>query len=331
MKFIDNAKIMIASGNGGEGHVSFRREKGVPMGGPDGGTGGKGGDVVLLADPQLNTLLDFRYMRHYEAENGVNGGKANCSGRDGKDSILRVPCGTIVKNIETGEILADMMVPNETQIIADGGIGGKGNSNFATSTNHTPRYAQPGRPGAEMEIALELKLIADVGFVGLPSVGKSTLISVISAAKPKIADYHFTTLIPNLGIVRVGEKSSYTVADIPGLIEGASEGKGLGHQFLRHVERTRSLVFLVEAYSPDPKKDYEVLMNELCKFNPEMKFKRKIICFSKIDCVDDERRAEIEKIKFTDDPDTPIRFISAVTREEIDNLKWLMWNQINEV
>ena len=244
MKFIDIANIEVKSGNGGKGHISFRREKFVAKGGPDGGNGGKGGDLIIKGDNHLSTLLDFKYSKVYEAENGVDGGKNLCTGRNGKDRIIKVPVGTLVKNTETGEVIADIIEAGQMEIIAKGGSGGKGNAEFKNSINQAPRYAQPGIPGVEMKITLELKLLADVGLVGFPNVGKSTLISVVSAAKPKIADYHFTTLVPNLGVVKIAESKSFVIADIPGLIEGASDGKGLGHQFLRHVERTKLLVFI---------------------------------------------------------------------------------------
>ena len=280
MKFIDIANIEVKSGNGGKGHISFRREKFVAKGGPDGGNGGKGGDLIIKGDNHLSTLLDFKYSKVYEAENGVDGGKNLCTGRNGKDRIIKVPVGTLVKNTETGEVIADIIEAGQMEIIAKGGSGGKGNAEFKNSINQAPRYAQPGIPGVEMKITLELKLLADVGLVGFPNVGKSTLISVVSAAKPKIADYHFTTLVPNLGVVKIAESKSFVIADIPGLIEGASDGKGLGHQFLRHVERTKLLVFILEAFSEDIVSEYEVLKNELYKYNPDMEYKKRIICIS---------------------------------------------------
>ena len=326
MKFIDHAHINIISGDGGKGHISFRREKFTPKGGPDGGNGGKGGDVLFETNPQMTTLLDFRYKRHYKAKNGQDGGKKKCTGRSADPLIIKVPCGTIIKEKDTGEIIADLTEPYQQFIVAKGGRGGRGNSEFATATNQTPRYSEDGKLGQEIDVTLELKLIADVGFVGYPSVGKSTLISVISAAKPKIADYHFTTLVPNLGIVYVDNYKSYTVADIPGLIEGASDGKGLGHKFLRHVERTRLLLFIIEAYSEDPVDDYTKLMNELCKYNPEMKFKEKLVVFNKIDCIDNEKLNELKEIKFPDDPQ--VKFISAATAANTEELKFTLWDYI---
>ena len=251
MNFIDTAWIEVKAGDGGAGHISFRREKYVPKGGPDGGNGGNGGSVYVEADQQLGTLLDFRYTRNYKAKAGARGGQSNCTGKSGDDVVIRVPAGTVVRDRETGEQIADLSLHGQRVLVAQGGRGGRGNSEFVTSINQAPRMADPGTPGDECTLEFELKLLADVGLVGYPNAGKSTLISVISAAKPKIADYPFTTLIPNLGIVRAGVGRSFSVADIPGLIEGAHEGKGLGHQFLRHVERTAVLVFLLDCTSED--------------------------------------------------------------------------------
>lgn len=327
MKFIDYAKINIKSGDGGAGHISFRREKFVPKGGPDGGNGGDGGDVILKTDPNLNTLLDFRYKRNYFAENGKPGSKKKMFGKNGCNLIIRVPVGTLIKDANTNELIVDLDKPNQEFVVAKGGKGGKGNAEFATSTNQTPRYAQPGLPGQEIEIVLELKLIADVGFVGYPNVGKSTLISVISSAKPKIADYPFTTLIPNLGIVKIGETQNYTVADIPGLIEGASEGKGLGDKFLRHVDRTKVLLFLIQSDSENLIKDYETLINELVSYNPEMASKKKFICFSKSDLLNNKEREKILNLVFPDVFKKPM-FISSITMENIEKIKYLLWEAI---
>lgn len=326
MNFVDIAVIQIASGKGGDGHVSFRKEKFVPKGGPDGGNGGKGGSVIIKADPHLNTLLDFKYKRHFTAEDGKPGGKSRKTGRDGKSIIIKVPQGTVVKDI-TDQILFDLDKPDSEVVIAEGGNGGWGNSMFATSTNQAPRNANPGLPGLEMEITLELKLLADVGLVGYPNVGKSTLISVISAAKPKIADYPFTTLVPNLGIVSIEEGKSFTVADIPGLIEGASSGKGLGIQFLRHVERCKTLVFLISADSETPEKDYQILRKELEKYNPDMAFKKRIICFSRVDIVDDEQLKKLKKITFKEKL-TPKMLISSVMQLNTHELKHEMWKTL---
>ncbi len=327
MKFIDFAKIVIQSGDGGNGHISFRREKYVPKGGPDGGNGGKGGDVVFVVEPNLNTLLDFKYKRYYKAENGKPGGKSNKTGKNGKDIIIKVPPGTIIKDSATEEVIADLSLNNDKVTVLFGGAGGKGNAEFATPTNQTPRYAEEGKPGEELEVILELKLIADVGIVGMPNAGKSTLISVISAAKPKIADYPFTTLIPNLGIVKIDLDKSFVVADIPGLIENASEGKGLGIQFLRHVERTNVLVFLIDSLSENPKKDFLTLINELKKYDLKMLEKKRIICLSKVDALTDEQRKKLIKLKFDKKESEPL-FISSVSGESIERLKNLMWEFI---
>jgi GTP-binding protein len=329
MKFVDFAKISVKSGDGGKGHISFRREKYVPKGGPDGGNGGKGGDIIFAADPHMNTLLDFKYKRHYKAEDGEPGGKNRCTGADGEELIIRVPIGTIIKNYETDEILSDIIEPEIHYIIAKGGKGGRGNSEFATPTNQAPRFAEEGEPGTEIEILLELKIIADVGIIGFPNAGKSTLISVISSAKPKIADYPFTTLIPNLGIVRIDNRKSFVVADIPGLIEGAHYGKGLGVQFLRHIERTKVLVVLIDSQSEEPQEDLKILLNELKSYNPEIIKKKKIICLSKIDTVDDKKRIALKKIKFKDNAHKLL--ISSVTNESIDKLKYMIWDFLNSV
>lgn len=328
MKFIDQAKIFVQAGKGGDGHVSFRREKYVPKGGPDGGNGGKGADVVFIVDTHLSTLLDFRYSKKYIAENGKPGAKKQMFGRDGKDLIIRVPQGTVIYNTDTDEQIADLSKPDDKFIVARGGNGGFGNAMFTTPTNQTPRFANPGLPGEELNITLELKLLADIGIVGFPNVGKSTLISVISAAKPKIADYPFTTLVPNLGIVKISEGKSYTVADIPGLIEGASEGRGLGLQFLRHVERTKVLLFMLDSFSPSPAEDYKILKKELKKYNPSMLKKKRIICFSRTDAITDELFSTIKKIKFRE-PDTPVYYISSVAGFGIEELKFAMWDKIS--
>lgn len=289
--FIDIAKIKIKAGNGGNGAVSFRREKYVAAGGPDGGDGGKGGNIVFQVDDNLSTLADFRYKRKYTAPNGENGRGNRCFGRGGEDCIIRVPRGTLVKDAETGRLLADMS-DDEPQIVAKGGRGGWGNSHFATPTRQVPRFAKPGTPGEEFEVQLELKLLADVGLVGYPNVGKSTLVSVVSEAKPNIANYHFTTLTPVLGVVRMGEGSSFVMADIPGLIEGAGEGVGLGHQFLRHVERCRLLVHIVDVAGSegrDPKEDFEIINRELAKFNPELAERPMLVAGNKCDLATDEQ------------------------------------------
>jgi GTP-binding protein len=326
VQFIDQATIVVKAGDGGKGAISFRREKFVPKGGPDGGSGGNGGSVVIRADRQLSTLLDFRYKRSYHAENGENGKSKNQDGKWGDAVVLRVPCGTLIKDARGGEVIADLVDDGEEVTVARGGKGGRGNSHFATSTNQAPRIAEPGTAGEERELLFELKLLADVGLVGFPNAGKSTLISVISAAKPKIADYPFTTLTPNLGIVRVGEGKSFTVADIPGLIEGAHAGRGLGIQFLRHIERTKVLVFLIESTSDDPKAEFNILLNELKLYNPALAKKSRIVALTKIDLLDARARKALKSISFG----RGIRTIpiSAIAREHMSDLVELMWKQL---
>ncbi len=329
MKFVDIVDIYVRSGDGGNGHISFRKEKYVPKGGPSGGDGGNGGNVVLIANRQLTTLLDFRYNKKYEAESGNEGGKSGKTGKSGKNIYIKVPVGTLVKNKDTDEAIVDLTEDGQEFVLARGGSGGWGNARFATSTNQTPRFANPGLPGEEFNITLELKLLADVGIVGFPNVGKSTLISVISAAKPKIADYPFTTLVPNLGMVRIAEGKSYTVADIPGLIEGASEGKGLGFQFLRHIERTSALLFMLDSLSHDPKSDYKILKKELKSFSNKLDKKKKIVCFSRIDAITPEQMDEIKKIKFRE-KDLSVFYISSVSGESIESLKFALWEMISK-
>ena len=328
MQFIDEARISVKAGDGGNGCISFRHEKYIPKGGPDGGTGARGGSVILRADRQLNTLLDFKYKHSYRAERGENGRAKDQGGKSGKDEIVRVPCGTLVMDALNGKTIADLVNDGDEFILAHGGKGGRGNGEFATPTNQAPRFAEPGTPGEEHELILELKLLADVGLVGFPNAGKSTLISVVSAAKPKIADYPFTTLTPNLGLVRYAEGKSFVVADIPGLIEGAHEGKGLGIQFIRHIERTRVLVFLIESSSEDPKKDYHVLLNELASYNPAIAKKKKIAALTKMDIVDEIDRKKLVKLKFGRGVMTiPI---SAVTGEGLRELLDEVWKMLNK-
>ncbi len=286
--FADSARIIIKSGKGGDGHVSFRREKYVPNGGPDGGDGGKGGDVIFQVDEGLNTLTDFRHRRKYAAENGEEGRKRNCHGKNGADIIVKVPAGTIIRDAETDKVIADMSGDNTRQIILKGGRGGKGNQNYATATMQAPKYAQPGQPGIELEVRLELKVIADVGLIGFPNVGKSTLLSRVTNAQPKIANYHFTTLNPNLGVVDLDEGQGFVIADIPGLIEGASEGIGLGHEFLKHIERTKVMIHMVDAASTegrDPIADIYAINKELEAYNPELAKKPQVIAANKIDAI----------------------------------------------
>jgi GTPase len=312
--FVDFAQIEILAGDGGDGHASFRHEKYVPKGGPDGGDGGKGGDVLVVADENMATLLDFRFKRIFKAKAGEKGGKAQRFGSDGEDLLIKLPSGTIVKDRETGEILADLKPGEPPVVLALGGKGGKGNTNFKTSTNQTPRYATPGKPGQHFVLELELKLIADVGLVGFPNAGKSTLLSRISDAHPKIADYPFTTLVPNLGIVRTGNFQSFVVADIPGIIEGAHTGKGLGIEFLRHIQRTRLLLFLIECTVPDPITQLELLKSELGQFDQTMLDKPIIVALNKIDLLDEKGREILQSV-----PDEWFK-ISGVSGENVDKL-----------
>ncbi|HOA55424.1 MAG: GTPase ObgE [Acetivibrionales bacterium] len=293
--FIDRAKIHIKAGNGGNGMVSFRREKFVPAGGPDGGDGGKGGDIIFEVDEGLRTLIDFRYKRKYVAGSGENGGTAKRTGKSGKDLIIRVPPGTVVKDLETGRILADMVEPGQRTVVAKGGKGGAGNQHFATPTRQVPGFAKPGDPGEEYEVELELKMIADVGLVGFPNAGKSTLLSKVSAAKPKIADYPFTTLVPNLGVVRIDEGASFLLADIPGLIEGAHQGVGLGFDFLRHVERNRMLLHIVDVAGVDgrdPVDDFEKINEELRLYNPRLAERYQVVAANKVDLPQGQQNLE---------------------------------------
>lgn len=295
--FVDLTRIKVKAGNGGNGAVSFHREKFVAAGGPDGGDGGKGGDIVFVVDTNLSTLLDFKYKKKFIAENGQDGQKKNCFGKSGESLVIKVPKGTLIRNAQTGKIMADMS-GTEPVVIAKGGRGGAGNSHFATPTRQIPRFAKPGLPGEEFELTLELKLLADVGLVGFPNVGKSTLISVVSAAKPKIANYHFTTLTPVLGVVGAKDGKSFVMADIPGLIEGASDGAGLGHEFLRHVERCRLIVHVVDVSGiegRDPKEDFEKINKELFRFNEEMASRPQIVAGNKCDMASEEQIAEFKK------------------------------------
>jgi len=325
--FIDQAELEIKAGDGGDGAVTFRREKYVPKGGPSGGNGGKGGDVIIQAFGNLNTLLDFKYKRKYLTGDGAIGGSSLKDGKNSKDVLIKVPVGTIIKDFESDKILADLDVKGKRIVIAKGGRGGKGNSNFATSTNQAPRFAENGKKGESKKIILELKLIADVGIVGFPNAGKSTLISVISSAKPKIADYPFTTLEPNLGIVYYKDYKSFTVADIPGIIEGAHEGKGLGLKFLRHIERTKILLFLIEVTSESFEKDFKILLNELKQYSKKLAERKKIIALSKSDLLDEKSLAKISRKKFKDQS-IPIVIISATTKNGIQGLLDTIWGYI---
>ena len=322
--FADRAEIYIRSGKGGDGHVSFRREMYVPAGGPDGGDGGKGGDLIFEVDLGLNTLSDFRYKRKYSAEDGEEGGKKRCYGKNGADLILKVPLGTVIREKESGKVIADMSEPGKQEVILKGGKGGKGNQHYATPTMQVPKYAQPGQKAQELDIILELKVIADVGLVGFPNVGKSTLLSRVTNAKPKIANYHFTTLSPNLGVVDLNG-GGFVIADIPGLIEGASEGLGLGHEFLRHIERTKVIVHLVDAASTegrDPIDDINKINAELTAYNPEIMKRPQVIAANKIDVLYEEDEPQvIQKLKDTFEPQgIPVFPISAVSGKGVKEL-----------
>lgn len=328
--FIDEAKIFIKAGDGGNGAVAFRREKYVPKGGPAGGNGGKGGDVIFVADRNLMTLLDFNYKRKYIAEDGKPGGNSLKDGRNGENVYIKVPVGTIIKDAETGETIADLTEDGATFVAARGGKGGKGNASFATPTNQTPRYAEDGKPGEERRIRLELKLIADVGLVGFPNAGKSTLISVISAAKPKIADYPFTTLQPNLGIVKYKDFKSFTVADIPGIIEGAHTGKGLGLKFLRHIERTKILLLMIDVTDENYQATYETLISELENYGETLIRKKKLLAFTKVDLLTEEELEEAKKREVKGCSEKPL-FISAVSGYGIKELLDVLWQKLNEI
>jgi GTP-binding protein len=324
--FIDYVKIFSRSGNGGAGSAHLRRAKYEPKGGPDGGDGGRGGHVILRGNAQMWTLLHLKYNRHIFAQHGTGGSSGNKTGADGKDSLIEVPLGTVAKDDETGEILFEITEDQEQRILRPGGRGGLGNTNFKSSTNQTPRYAQPGESGTEGWTVLELKVLADVGLVGLPNAGKSTLLSVVSAAKPKIANYPFTTLVPNLGIVSYRGNKSFAMADIPGIIEGAHEGKGLGLRFLRHIERNAVLLFLVPADSKDIREEYEVLLNELRQYNPDLLDKKRILGISKSDLLDEELMDEIRKELHG----INLVFFSSVSETGITKLKDLLWEAMQK-
>ena len=326
MKFVDYVTVTVRSGRGGAGSVHFRREKFEPNGGPDGGDGGAGASVLLEGDPQLYTLLDLRYNRHHFAPSGEPGGGSGKSGKSGDDVVLRVPLGTVARDGGTGEVLGEITEAGDRITLAQGGRGGLGNTHFKSSTNQAPRHAQPGEPGEEREVTLELKLLADVGLVGFPNAGKSTLVSALSAAKPKIADYPFTTLEPNLGMVQLGDYRSFVVADIPGLIEGASEGRGLGHQFLKHVERNAVLLFCVAADAPEPGARYRTLLAELEAFSPDLLDKPRLVALTKMDIVGPELAAAWVEEVTADFPDgAEVVPISAVARQGLDRLNERLW------
>jgi GTP-binding protein len=320
--FIDRAKIYIKAGDGGDGAVSFRREKYIPAGGPDGGDGGKGGDVIFLVDESIHTLIDFKYKKHYKAEAGKNGSGSNCTGRSGKDLIIKVPPGTIIKDEATGMVIADLTKPEETFVIAKGGEGGKGNQHFATSTRQAPKFAKKGGSGEEKWITIELKLLADVGLIGYPNVGKSTLLSSVSAAKPKIANYPFTTLTPNLGVVSLGAENSFVLADIPGLIEGAHAGAGIGHEFLKHIERTKLLIHIVDVAAiegRDPLEDFKIINNELMGYSSQLVDRPQIVAANKVDLTEGEKNLEIFK-KAVEKEGYKVFPISAVTGKGVREL-----------
>ncbi len=330
--FVDIAKINVKAGNGGNGSVAFRREKYIPMGGPAGGDGGDGGSIILVADEGLRTLMDFRYKRHYQAENGQDGRGKKQYGSDGKDLVLRVPIGTLVKDEETGIVMADLKNHEQSYVVAKGGHGGKGNARFANAIRRTPRFAEPGTKGEGREIILELKLLADVGLIGFPNVGKSTILASITSAKPKIANYHFTTLKPNLGVVSIGEGHSYAMADIPGLIEGASEGAGLGLEFLRHVERTKLLLHVIDASGQedrDPVEDFYKINDELKQYSEKLSEKEQIIVLNKMDLPQSQENLERIKEKFSSDYE--IIEVSAATGEGLDALKKRAYERLLQI
>ena len=327
--FVDYVKINVRSGNGGKGSAHLRREKYVAKGGPDGGNGGRGGNIVFLSDKNLWTLFHFKFQKHFKAENGGDGSKSRSSGSNGKDEIIRVPVGTVVKDSDTNQILYESINDGDKKIVVEGGKGGLGNWNFKSPTNQTPRYAQPGISGVEKKLTIELKVLADVGLVGLPNSGKSTLLSVLTDAKPKVANYEFTTLKPNLGIVKHRDYNTFVISDIPGIIEGASKGKGLGHHFLRHIERNSILVILISVESENVKKTYDILIKELKTYNSELMDKEKLLVISKCDLIETK---DLDKIKSNfnstfNNIDT--HYISSVTMNGINELKDLIWKKLN--
>jgi len=330
MKFLDQAKIYIKAGNGGSGSASFRREKFVEYGGPDGGDGGDGGNIIFKTDKNLWTLFHFKFKKHFKAQHGENGSKSRSSGANGKDEFIKIPVGSVVKDTETGEVLFESIEDGEEFNAVRGGKGGLGNWHFKSSTNQTPKYSQPGIEGTEKKLTIELKVLADVGFVGFPNSGKSTLLSVITDAKPKIGNYEFTTLKPNLGIVSMSEYRSFVMADIPGIIEGASEGRGLGHYFLRHIERNSILLYIIPVDSINVKQDFEVLKKELMKYNPELADKDFIIAFSKSDLMDKELLDEFENILKKEFKSIPFTIFSSVSSYGINSLKEILWKTLNQ-
>ena len=327
--FVDYVRLNLKSGNGGKGSVHLHREKFITKGGPDGGNGGRGGHIIVRANPNLWTLYSFKFSRHFAAGHGGDGSKNRSSGAQGNDVYIDVPLGTVVKNLNTETVICEMVEPNQEFVLLEGGKGGLGNWNFKSSTNQTPRYAQPGIPGQELEIILELKVLADVGLVGFPNAGKSTLLSVMTAAKPKIADYEFTTLKPNLGIVPYRDFQSFVVADIPGIIEGAAEGKGLGHYFLRHIERNSVLLFMIPADTHDVRKAFDILMGELRTYNPELIDKDYVVVVSKSDLLDDELKTEYHQEMEKNFGETSHCMISSVDQSGLTALKDMLWKKLN--
>lgn len=329
--FVDYVKIHVTSGKGGQGSTHLRREKFVAKGGPDGGDGGRGGHIILKANKNMWTLYHLKFKRHFKAGHGGAGGKQTSTGADGDDVIIEVPLGTVVRNTDTNEVIKEITEEGQELIVVKGGKGGRGNVHFKSPTRQTPRYAQPGLPGEELNITLELKVLADVGLVGFPNAGKSTLLSVITAAKPKIADYEFTTLKPNLGIVTYRDYQTFVMADIPGIIEGAAEGKGIGHRFLRHIERNSTLLFLIPADADDIRKQYDILLDELRRYNPELLDKERLVAISKSDMLDEELKAEMKVELDKDFKGIPYLFISAVAQQGLTELKDKLWGMLNDV
>jgi len=326
--FVDYVKVFASSGNGGKGSTHLHREKYVAKGGPDGGDGGRGGHVIIRGNENLWTLYHLKFKKHFKAGNGEHGSSGRSTGADGEDVYVDVPLGTVVRDSESNEILFEITEQGEEKILCEGGMGGRGNWHFKSSVNQTPRYAQPGIPLEEKRVTLELKILADVGLVGFPNAGKSTLLSVITSAKPKIADYEFTTLKPNLGIVEYRDYQTFVMADIPGIIEGAAEGKGLGHYFLRHIERNSTLLFLIPADAEDIKKQYDILLDELRRYNPEMLDKSRLIAITKCDMLDDELKAEL-KVELDNALPIDYIFISSVAQQGITQLKDKLWQMLN--
>jgi len=327
--FVDYVKIHVASGKGGSGSSHLHREKYIAKGGPDGGDGGRGGHVIVKGNKNLWTLYHLKFKRHIRAEHGGNGSKQRSSGAEGSDEYIEVPLGTVIRDTETQKVIHEITEDGKEYLVAEGGMGGRGNWHFKSSTNQTPRYSQPGMDGAEVDITLELKVLADVGLVGFPNAGKSTLLSVITAAKPKIADYEFTTLKPNLGIVEYRDFKTFVVADIPGIIEGAAEGRGIGHRFLRHIERNSTLLFLIPADAPNISEQYEILLDELRRYNPEMLDKDRLIAISKSDMLDAELKLEMKQ-ELDKNLGAPYLFISSVAQQGLTELKDRLWEMLNK-